>query len=158
MSDLQYSFRPAAPADAEIIAHHRAEMFLAMGTISQAEFAPLVQASIPWLQRLLAAQEYAGWFAISDGKIVAGGGIQVRELPPVPGCIGMGRWGYIMNIYTVSEHRGHGLARAIMKLILDWSETEKLDRVTLTAAPAARPLYESLGFTATRDMELIRTK
>jgi GNAT superfamily N-acetyltransferase len=152
--DLRYSLRMALPADAETIARHRALMFRDMGSLSQAESDLLLTASLPWLQNLLATGEYIGWLVLFGEQVVAGGGICLREMGPVPGCCRVGRWGYIMNVYTVETHRRHGVARLILKTILEWTAANRLDHVTLAASDEGRPLYESLGFVPTNDMKL----
>jgi GNAT superfamily N-acetyltransferase len=149
-----YTFRPVTPADAEIVAHHRVAMFRDMGALASDTESQFLQSSISWLQNLFAHQEYVGWFATHEGKIVAGAGIHLRELMPLPESPYLGRWGHIVNVYTEPEHRRHGLARQLMKLALEWTAAQKLDRVTLVASQFGRPLYESLGFGSTNDMKL----
>ena len=150
----QYSLRAASPADAGTIARHRALMFRDMGSISDHEVEPLFASSVRWLTALLAAREYAGWLALQGTVIVAGGGVQLRDVGPVPGCLRMGRWGHISNLYTAPDHRRHGLARLILEKILDWGETNHLDQITLSASPQVRPLYDSLGFLPTSHLRL----
>ena len=151
-----FTFRLTMPADVELLAQQRGAMFLAMGRIQENEVEPLVKASLEWFQGLIDRNEYVGWYALDGDRIVACGGIHLRDDPPRVGSYRIGRWGHIINIFTEPEYRRRGLARRITQMILDWAEAEKLDRVTLTAAPAARGLYETLGFTATADMQLTR--
>ncbi|WP_257031280.1 GNAT family N-acetyltransferase [Tunturiibacter empetritectus] len=158
-----YSIRTATMADAETMARYRALMFQDMGSApnAEAETEHLFAASAPWFRSLLARGEYAGWFAVWRGEtgeegdeIVAGGGIHLREMGPVPGCCRVGRSGHIANIYTVPAHRRRGLARLLMETMLEWSESIGLDQVTLSASSDGRPLYSSLGFRATPEMML----
>ena len=150
----QYSLRSASPSDAEMIARHRALMFLDMVTLSEEEAEQLFTSSVPWFNRLLATREYLGWLALWQGEVVSGGGIHLREMGPIPGCPRLGRWGHIANVYTAPTHRRRGLARLLMKTILEWSDINQLDRLTLTASEDGTPLYEALGFTFTADMHL----
>jgi hypothetical protein len=39
--------------------------------------------------------------------------------------------------------------------LIAWCRARGLTRITLHAAPAGRPLYESLGFTVTNEMRLV---
>jgi len=149
-----YSLRLALPQDAEVIARHRALMFLDMGSVTQEESEQLFAASVPWLQRILATGDYIAWLALHHGDVVAGGGIYLREVGPVPGCYRVGRWGYIMNVYTAEAHRRRGLARLLMQTILEWSADNHLDHITLAASEEGKPLYETLGFVPTTDMKL----
>jgi GNAT superfamily N-acetyltransferase len=147
-------FRRATREDAEVIAHHRAWMFRDIGSVSHEEADQIFESSVPWFESLLSEEEYVGWLALCQGDVVAGGGIHLRYLGPMPGCCTGGRAGHIANVYTLSAHRRRGLAREIIKMILGWAETEQLDRVTLSASEQGRGLYESLGFVATLEMYL----
>jgi len=49
----------------------------------------------------------------------------------------------VYQVGTLPEHRGHGVARALMAAILT---AYPADVVTLTATDQGRPLYEDLGF------------
>jgi len=129
-------------------------MFLDMGAVSKADAEQIFQASIPWLKDLLSNNEYAGWFAMRNGEAVAGGGVHLRSLGPVPSCLGGGRSGHIANVYTLPTHRRKGLARNLVRRILNWAEAEQLNLLTLSASDEARKLYTSLGFTPTADMHL----
>jgi GNAT superfamily N-acetyltransferase len=136
-----------------MIARHRALVFRDMGTLSAEEAEQLFTSSVPRFNRLLATQEYLGWLAPWQGEVVSGGGIHLREMGPIPGCPRLGRWGHIANIYAAQTHRRRGLARLLMTTILEWSEINQLDRLTLTAWEDGKPLYEALGFTFTADMQ-----
>ena len=133
-----YSLRSALPAYAEVIARHRVMMFQEMKAVTTEESEMLFAASSRWLEDVLRAGEYAGWFLMFGGKIVAGAGVHLREAGPVPGCCRVGRGGHIMNVYTVEAHRGRGLARFLMEK-LEWSVRNHVDPVTLTASDFGRP-------------------
>ena len=142
-----FAIRKAEPGDAGIIALHRTAMFRDMGLVSTAnDFEELRAASESWLASVLAANEYVGWFVTHESDIAAGGGVLIREQFPVPGCHRVGRWAHVMNVYTEPAYRRRGLARRIMRTILEWCEADQIDRVTLSASEEGRALYESLGF------------
>jgi GNAT superfamily N-acetyltransferase len=149
-----YSFRCAEELDAETIARHRACMFREMGSISDAEANLLFLASVPWLKGLLAAGRYKGWLAMFGQDVVGGGGIHLLDLPPMPDCCQGGRGGHIVNIYTLPAHRRRGIARSLMNHILAWADAQHLNRLTLTSSMEGRPLYKSLGFIPTAEMQL----
>jgi GNAT superfamily N-acetyltransferase len=147
-----YEIRLATRDDAEVIARHRGLMFLDMGKVSLEDSEEIRIATEPHLHGLLETNQYIGWVVIKNEEVVAGGGVYLRELLPIPGCCRLGRWAYIANIYTEEAHRRQGLARLVMNAILQWCEEHGIDQVTLAASDAGRPLYESLGFVATSDM------
>ena len=148
-----YFLRPVTPGDENTIAFQRASMFRDMALISNEEAEELARASEAWISRLLQSGEYLGWFVLWENNIVAGGGIQLREMGPVPGCFRVGRWGHIANVYTDPAHRRRGVARLLMNTILDWADLNSVDHLTLAASEDGRRLYESLGFISTADMK-----
>ena len=144
----------ASVHDAAIIARQRVAMFLDMGSISSGDSELLRSVSEPWLAKHLAEGSYLGWLAVREGTVVAGGGVFIRELGPVPGCLRIGRWAHIANIYTAPAHRRRGLARQIMETILHWCKSSAIDQITLTASKDGELLYQKLGFIPTSDMRL----
>jgi len=152
-SPVGYVLRSAMPGDETTIACQRASMFRDMGLISDKEAEELAKASEPWISRLLHDGEYFGWFVLWESNVVAGGGIRLQEMGPVPGCLRVGRWGHIANVYTEPAHRRRGLARFLMDAILEWADLNHVDHLTLSASQDARILYESLGFASTSDMK-----
>jgi GNAT superfamily N-acetyltransferase len=148
-----YRVRAATVADVAAIAHHRAEMFRDMGLVREEERATLAAGSAHFLADALPGGTYRGWVAELDGVVVAGAGVILRPLLPRPGHPNGASEVEVLNVYTEPEHRRHGLARALMHAVLDWCAGQNIAKVTLHASDAGRPLYESLGFTATNEME-----
>jgi len=149
-----YVMRAVSAHDAGIVAAHRAAMFRDMGQVSGEEHDELLKTSRPWIAGLLANGAYVGKLIEHENAIVAGGGIWLRELGPTPGCLRVGKWAHLVNVYTVPEHRRRGLARWLVTEPLDWCEENQMDHITLAASGDGRPLYESLGFVPTADMRL----
>lgn len=162
-----FSIRLATVADANTIARHRASMFLDMGDIPPELFESFRAKSRDKIQRVLESGEYIGWLASpeNEDKIVAGAGVQLREVMPHPSTgpngeatIASGRHAIILNVFTEPEWRRRGLGALLMKRIIDWAREQKLDRLVLHAAEDARPLYERLGFVATNEMKFVGSK
>jgi GNAT superfamily N-acetyltransferase len=154
LTNLEYQIRMATPEDAAVIAHHRAAMFRDMGSINDDEAAKLEAEVFPHLRQMLADCRYAGWLIGHSGKVVAGGGVLIRQELPRPGILEGGASAHIVNVYTEPAHRRRGLARKLMQAILDWCEAHRFVTVTLSASDEGRPLYESLGFQPTNTMSL----
>lgn len=148
-----YSLRRAELKDVPVMALYRVQMFQDMSVLVEKERNQLLEASMLWLKEQVGEQNYAGWLVQHDGKVVASGGIHLRQTGPVPGCPRMGLGGHIMNIYTEPAHRRRGLARLIVNTILQWCSENHVDHITLTASKEGRPLYESLGFVSSMEMK-----
>ena len=149
-----YVIRMAEPHDAEVIAFHRAGMFFDMGLIKESAMDSLITASVVYFREAIEKKEYFGWLAVIKDKIVAGGGLAIRQVPPFPGNLEVSEGAYIFNMYTEPLHRRKGLARALMNAMLKWCHEHAISTVTLQASNEGRPLYESLGFEATNEMRL----
>jgi GNAT superfamily N-acetyltransferase len=158
MNTHSYTIRPATLTDAGIIAGHRVAMFRDMGEIPTAALAEeLLTTSTAALTELLREDAYVGWLAIeTDGRVIAGAGAHIKAwLPRIADHgtrVATSRLPLVVNVYTEPDWRGKGIARALMKALMDWSVAQGFDRVLLHASDAGRPLYVSLGFSPTNEM------
>ncbi|MGO9254900.1 MAG: GNAT family N-acetyltransferase [Bryobacteraceae bacterium] len=150
--------RPATleASDFAAIVHHRRSIYLGMGYRDERALDAMSAGFRPWLRRKMEAGEYLAWFALApDSSIAAGLGLWLMDCPPH--MVVSGPWrGNILNVYTEPAHRRRGMARALMQIALDWCAAHRVATVILHASPDGRALYESLGFTPTNEMRLIR--
>jgi GNAT superfamily N-acetyltransferase len=161
--DQPLSIRRATSDDAAVIAWHRARMFQDMGQLPPPAFDALRAAAERFLAAALARGEYVGWLLVADDepdRVAAGAGVQLRSVLPHPvnlGCgqvsVATGRHGIVLNVFTEPEWRRRGLAERLMRHILEWARTERLDRLVLHASDEGRRLYQRLGFVATNEMQ-----
>jgi GNAT superfamily N-acetyltransferase len=157
-----FDIRLATLADIELISWHRARMFRDMGELPPELFETFRGQSRDKLHHMFARGDYIGWvvsLADEPERIVAGAGVQLREVPPHPqtnanGKIDIlsGRQAIIQNVFTEPEWRRRGLAGLLIKRIIDWSREEGVDSLVLHASDEGRALYERLGFIATSEM------
>ena len=159
---LPFHVRPATLADARIIARHRAEMFRDMGTLPDALYTELVDASRRYLETAMPSGEYVGWLAApaaAPATIVAGVGVQLRAVLPHPapggGALLFGPDALVVNVYTERGWRRRGVAKLLMQRIIEWAREHRVDRLVLHASTEGRPLYEQLGFVGTNEMRLM---
>ena len=161
MSDT-FNVRFATAADLELISRHRARMFADMSELPPDVFDSFRAQSLEALQRMFADGKYVGWLASpknESNKIVAGAGVQLREVPPHPqpdakGKIDIvgGRQAVIQNVYTEPEWRRRGLAALLIKRIIEWTHEQGIESLVLHASDEGREVYERLGFIATTEM------
>jgi len=157
----RFDIRAARPADAAIIAWHRARMFQDMGDVPPALFDELRTTSQAYIGEALARHEYVGWLAspaADPDTVVAGAGAQLRrafphmlKLPAGP-VVAQGRHAIVLNVFTEPEWRRQGVGELLMRQVIAWAREEQLDRLVLHASPHGRPLYERLGFQGTNEM------
>ncbi len=157
-----FCIRLATPADASVIALHRARMFQDMGELTGPAFEVLRARAEARLVSLLQRGEYIGWLgspADQPDKVAGGAGVQLRQVLPHPArtpegevTIAEGRHAIVLNVYTEPAWRRHGLAEQLMRHVLAWARKERLDRLVLHASADGRRLYQRLGFVATNEM------
>ncbi len=157
-----FEIRLATIADAPTIGSQRARMFREMGLIPEALFAHYRSLCETRLREQLASGEYIGWLVYPDespGRVVAGAGVQLRLVLPHPVgepggeiAIADGRHAIVLNVFTEPDWRRRGLATLLLKRILAWARSERLDRLVLHASDEGRLVYEQLGFIQTNEM------
>jgi len=151
-----YEVRIASCEDAEVIASHRSCMFRDMGLLTEAEAQTLFAAAVPWIAGLLEEGKYVGWLVVAGDEVVAGGGLHLSEVGPVPGCLRVGRLAHFANVYTEPAHRRLGVARMLMMKMMEWAQVNGIDQLTLSASDEARKLYGSFGFVVGGDLMRLR--
>jgi hypothetical protein len=82
-----FQIRLATSADVDLISSHRARMFQDMGELPPDLFESFRVQSCDKLRSMFEHGDYVGWLASPEnepGRIVAGAGVQLREVPPHP--------------------------------------------------------------------------
>ena len=91
-------------------------------------------------------------FAVNedDGEIIGCGGICYQKEMPSPDNL-TGTNGYLMNIYTLPEYRGHGAGRRIVEFLIDDAKKQGTEKIYLESSKDAKHLYEEIGFLDMQD-------
>lgn len=86
-------------------------------------------------------------FAVDEenGEIIGCGGICYQKEMPSPDNL-TGTNGYLMNIYTLPEYRGHGIGRKIIEFLIADAKERGTEKIYLESSNAAKHLYEEIGF------------
>lgn len=98
-----------------------------------------------YFTRTLSDGTFRAHVACRGDVIVASSGMVIDHHPPSGGNRD-GRSAYIMNMYTVPEERGRGLATELLKRLLDDARQMQLAVVVLHAMPKGRSIYLKAGF------------
>jgi len=85
--------------------------------------------------------------------VVGGGGVVVAAWPGYPGE-NQGKRVWILNMYTEPSARRCGVAKRLIRAMIEWCRSEGYGSVSLHASDAGRPLYENMRFQATNEMTL----
>jgi GNAT superfamily N-acetyltransferase len=90
-----------------------------------------------------------------NGKIVACAGGLMRLEYATPLSEGQTPFGWVICVYTVSNHRKKGLATRLVEEVCSWLKERGAKRARLWASTEGRRIYENLGFSPMLDMEKV---
>jgi ribosomal protein S18 acetylase RimI-like enzyme len=97
---------------------------------------------------------FRGWVTESETGIIVGTiGLVIDIHPPAPNNPS-GKIGYIMNLAVDKEHRRKGIARALMKKVIDFLKINNIVSAELHATDMGQELYEELGFIDSNAMRI----
>lgn len=86
------------------------------------------------------------FIAKCEGEVAGIGSVHLREMPgnfKNPS----GKWGYIMNMYTVPQHRRKGVCRGILNALVDEASQYGITGFELHATKEGELVYKQEGFT-----------
>jgi len=144
--------RKATERDAELITRHRKAMFADMRDAPEAILEEMARNFEPWVRRMLAAGQYAGWITSDGDRAIASGGLLVLDWAPHYLDPTGDRRGYILNVFVEPEYRRRGLAQMLMRECLAEANRRRIRVVALHASVKGQPVYEKLGFKTSNEM------
>ncbi|GAA2104585.1 hypothetical protein GCM10009759_40890 [Kitasatospora saccharophila] len=140
--------RPAVPADAEELVELRSLMFEAMHGEARAGSWRRPAADL-LVRRLAEPERRLQAYVVDDperpGRLLSCAVGTLEQRLPAPGHPD-GLFGFVFNVCTRPERRGHGHARACLAALLGWFDARGATRVDLHATEDGQALYRSLGF------------
>jgi GNAT superfamily N-acetyltransferase len=150
-----FTIRDAYLRDIDMIVELRMKLLFELGKLEKEDgTAKLQDATRSYFINKIQAGEFRVWIAENAGQIIGMTCIQFIEHPPVYENIN-GIEAHVMDVYTVKEFRGQGIAKAILLRIIDYAKEKKAKRVVLNTLGADKRIYEKLGFISiTNEMEL----
>lgn len=125
-----------------------------LGGTGVADPAAFMAANRAYFERKIPTGEFVAFLAEANGQIVATSGMVVYEAPPTPGNPA-GVQGYVINMYTVPEYRGRGLARSLLDELIEYVRSRGARRVWLRTSEMGRSLYRKAGFAEDEDYMLL---
>ncbi len=87
------------------------------------------------------------FFLAEDGAEPVGmANVKRYERMPAAGGVPAGAWGYVGNVYVVTQRRNAGIGATLMRAVLDWAAANDLGHLRLAPSPRSVPFYERLGY------------
>lgn len=131
----------------------RLKLLNELGELKSLEEEKLIETSTrEYLNTALSKNEFISFMGESNGVPVSISGMVLFKRPPYLENL-QGIEAYILNMYTVNEFRGNGLARRLLEKCIDECKKNGVKRVWLHASEDGRPLYKKMGFTK-KDSEM----
>ena len=150
--DGSIHIRRGTADDIPVILRHRLGMMTEMGVGDAEAHARYAGEFLPFVRQAMADGMYHQWLAETEtGEAAAGGAVYIVPWLGSP-ADRLQKRAYIVNVFTEPAYRRRGIARALMLAMVDWCKSEGYRSVRLHASDMGRPLYASLGFTATHEM------
>ena len=150
---LDLLIRQATPDDIPEILRQRRGMYEDMDYNDGEALSAMLSTCEPYLSTALANGSFRSWLALQKERVVAGGAVLINPWPSHPYDLECRR-ATILNVYVYPDFRRKGIARQLMKTMIDWCRKDGFAAVYLHASQDGRPLYETLGFEPTSEMRL----
>ena len=143
------TIRHATERDLDALVALRVALFRETGGVPDEDpLAAFTAATRCYLADAVPAGDFVSFVAEADGRVVSASGLIFFRRAPTARNL-TGRDAYVLNMYTVPEWRGRGLATALVERILEFVRDETdCPRVFLNAEEQARPIYARAGFAA----------
>jgi ribosomal protein S18 acetylase RimI-like enzyme len=153
--NLQFEIRKATVQDIEEIIRLRLELFKELGEVqSEQEEALVTTATKKYLEESLSNNEFISFLALSNNNVISVSGMVLFKRPPYLDNL-KGLEAYILNMYTIPQYRGKGLARKLLENCIEECKKIGVKRIWLHASEDGIPLYKKMGFTfKNSEMEL----
>ncbi|OGO09109.1 MAG: hypothetical protein A3K46_04005 [Chloroflexi bacterium RBG_13_60_9] len=129
-------------------------MFAEMGFGDPSAYESYASEFREFVTAAFSAGTFHAWLAEAPaGEIVAGGAVFIVPWPANPKNRRQER-AFLLNVFTESGYRRQGVARSLVRTIVDWCRGQGFQSVFLHASEAGRPLYQSMGFHPTSELRL----
>lgn len=152
-----YEYKKATIADIDELVRTRIIVLRAANKLSKDVDMSLVEKeSYEYYKGALETGGHIAYLVYDNETFIGAGGVSFYKVMPTyhnP----TGKKAYIMNMYTASAYRRHGIAFHTLDLLVKDVRKQGVSQITLEATEMGRPLYEKYGFVKMEDeMELIK--
>ena len=150
--------RRASARDVDALTELRLALLLESGHVADRAQKELIRlATRDYLAAKIPAEEFLVWVAEVDGCIISTSGLIFSQKPPAETNLS-GKEAYVLNMYTVPEWRGRGLATRLLQELIAFVRTTDAHRIWMYATADGQPIYAKAGFVPkqrhTLEMEL----
>jgi GNAT superfamily N-acetyltransferase len=139
-------FRPATADDAEVLTDFRVRFLReTFGARDKDETELLKDGLREYFAKTIPAGGFVAWLAEYDGGIIATSGMVMWHKPGGYTSLS-GKIGYILNMYTVPEARGLGIASRLFEELINEAKSRGVKHLHLHATEDGIGIYRRAGF------------
>ena len=109
------------------------------------EAVDLAPALRDYYKRHMGEGTFVAWLALDGERIIGTSGMSFVEKPPYFGCPN-GRIGLLSSMYTAPDYRRRGIARQLLRRVVEEARAYGCGVVQITASDMGVPLYADFGF------------
>ncbi|WP_226528892.1 GNAT family N-acetyltransferase [Metabacillus niabensis] len=147
MSGIHCDFIRASIKDIDSMICLRIALLKELGEIKSSQEEQLVRSSTKeYLQQAISNNEFISYIARCNGETVGASGVVIIKRPPYLENLN-GMEAYILNMYTIPQHRGRGISRKLLESCIDECKNIGVKRVWLHSSDNGKHLYQKVGFT-----------
>lgn len=147
--------RIATPQEDSIIAKHFYQLWRDNDVSTDFIKSDWLETVIQFIETARRDLQYQAFVAEVDNLVVGSVGCQLfAGLYPNALAEIYRKYGYIWGVYVEPSHRCLGLGKRLTSTAVDYLKSIKCTRAILHASPSGKPVYSSLGFSATNEMGL----
>jgi predicted acetyltransferase len=136
----------ATPVDVDILVTHRIQFALELTGDQPTDKIDLVQKQLHhYFIEAMLNETCISVIAQSGEQVVGIGSMHIRTIPANFKNLS-GKWGYIMNMYTVPAYRRQGICRKILDFLMEEGKKCGITAFELHATPTGAMVYQQAGF------------
>ena len=139
---MKIQYRKMNEADLDSFIQMRISQLREEGAMETIDLTPALK---DYYERHMADGTFVSWLAVYGDRIIGTSGMSFVEKPPYYGCPN-GRIGLLSSMFTDPEYRRQGIAKELLRRVVDEARTYGCGTVQITASDMGVLLYTDFGF------------
>lgn len=135
-------FRETTIDDVLLLTKFRIQQLIDAGNV---EGEDITEVTKKYFKSQFESNSIFGFLCYIEGAPVASGSVSLCLYPPSWKIV-TGEYAYLHGVFTLPEHRGKGIAKKIVDLLMEEIKSRGYQVVNLQASKYGRGMYEKMGF------------
>ncbi|MBR2528768.1 MAG: GNAT family N-acetyltransferase [Blautia sp.] len=139
---MKVQYRKMNETDLDSFIQMRISQLREEGAMETIDLTPALK---DYYERHMADGTFVSWLAVNEDRIIGTSGMSFVEKPSYYGCPN-GRIGLLSSMFTAPEYRRQGIAKELLRRVVDEARTYGCGTVQITASDMGVLLYTDFGF------------